>query len=72
MPIAPFLKGEKFDAETKRAMDAAREMACVALRTGDCADDEPNPPALCEQALKDMRTEASTQRETPTSSAIAA
>jgi hypothetical protein len=38
MPITPFLKGEKFDAETTRAMGAALEMACVALRTGDCAD----------------------------------
>jgi hypothetical protein len=72
MPITPFLKGEKFDAET-RAMGAALEMACVALRTGDCADDvkqaiankiialakagERNPDRLCEQVLKDVRTE---------------
>ena len=39
MPINPFLNGEKFDAETTRAMVAALEMACVALRPGDCADD---------------------------------
>ena len=39
MPINPFLNGEKFDAETTRAMGAALEMACVALRPGDCADD---------------------------------
>ena len=48
-------------------------MACVALRTGDCADDvkqaianeiialakagERNPDMLCEQVLKDVRTE---------------
>jgi hypothetical protein len=37
MPINPFLNGEKFDAETTRAMGAALEMACVALRPGDCA-----------------------------------
>jgi hypothetical protein len=75
MPITPFLKGEKFDAETTRAMGAALEMACVALRTGDCADDvkqaiadkiialakagERNPDALCEQVLKEIRTEPS-------------
>ena len=82
MPINPFLNGEKFDAETTRAMGAALEMACVALRTGDCADDvkqviankiialakagERNPDALCEQVLKDIRTEPSTEvsRET--------
>ena len=68
MPITPFLKGEKFDAETTRAMGAALEMACVALRTGDCAGDvkqaiankiialanagERNPDALCEQVIE--------------------
>jgi hypothetical protein len=73
MPIAPFFKNEKFDAETTRALGAALEMACVALRTGDCADDvkqaianeiialakagERNPDMLCEQVLKDVRTE---------------
>jgi len=52
------------------------EMACVALRTGDCADDvkqaiankiialakagERNPDALC-NFLKDIRTEPSTE-----------
>jgi hypothetical protein len=72
MPITPFLKGEKFDAETTRAMGAALEMVCVALRTGDCADDvkqaiadkiialakagERHPDALCEQVLKEIRT----------------
>jgi hypothetical protein len=73
MPITPFLHGEKFDSETTRVMGVALEMACLALRTGDCADDvkqavankiialakagERNPDALCEQVLKDIRTE---------------
>jgi ABC transporter substrate binding protein len=39
MPITPFLNGEKFDLETTRIMGVALEMACVGLRTGDCADD---------------------------------
>jgi hypothetical protein len=39
MPITPFLHGEKFDSETTRVMGVALEMACLALRTGDCADD---------------------------------
>jgi hypothetical protein len=73
MPITPFLSGEKFDSETTRVMGVALEMACLALRTGDCADDvkqaiankiialakagERSPDALCEQVLKDIRTE---------------
>ena len=73
MPINPFLNGEKFDAETTRAMGAALEMACVDLRPGDCADDvkqaiankiiahakagERSPDILCEQVLKDIRTD---------------
>jgi len=72
MPITPFLNGERFDAETTRAMGTALEMACIALRTGDCADDvkqaiagkiialakagERNPDVLCEHVLKDIRT----------------
>jgi hypothetical protein len=72
MPITPFLNGEKFDSETTRVMGVALEMACLALRTGDCADDvkqaiankiialakagERSPDALCEQVLKDIRT----------------
>ena len=39
MPIPPFLNGENFDPETTRVMGVALEMACIALRTGDCADD---------------------------------
>jgi hypothetical protein len=73
MPITPFLNGEKFDSETRRVMGVALEMACLALRTGDCADDVKqaiankiialaktgvrSPDALCEQVLKDIRTE---------------
>jgi hypothetical protein len=73
MPITPFLKGEKFDSETTRVMGVALEIACLALRTGDCADDvkqaiankivalakagERNPDVLCEQVLRDIRTE---------------
>ena len=73
MPIRPFLNGENFDEEATRVMGVALEMACVALRTGDCADDvkqaiankiialakagERNPDVLCEQVLKDIRTE---------------
>jgi len=72
MPITPFLYGEKFDPETTRVMGVALEMACLALRTGDCADDvkqaiankiiafakagECNPDVLCEQVVKDIRT----------------
>jgi hypothetical protein len=71
MPITPFLNGDKFDPETTRVMGVALEMACVALRTGDCADDvkqavankiislvkagEHNPDILCEEVLKDIR-----------------
>jgi hypothetical protein len=73
MPITLFLNGEKFDSETTRVMGVALEMACLALRTGDCADDvkqaiankiialakagERSPDALCEQVLKAIRTE---------------
>lgn len=73
MPITQFLKDEKFDPETTRVMGVALEMACLALRTGDCADDvkqaiankiialakagELSPDALCERVLTDIRTE---------------
>ena len=72
MPITPFLNGDQFGPETTRIMGVALEMACVALRTGDCADDvkqaiankiialakggETTPDVLCEQVLKDIRT----------------
>src|SRR5262245_30827827 len=71
MPIKLFLNGEDFDLEATRVMGVALEMACVALRTGDCADDvkqaiankiialakagERNPDILCEQVLKGIR-----------------
>jgi hypothetical protein len=61
----PFLKSEKFDSQTSRVMGLALKMPCLALPTGDCANDvkhaiantdhcacpgrEPIPDALCEQ-----------------------
>jgi hypothetical protein len=69
MPITPFLNGERFDDETRRALGVAFEMTCIALRVGDCADDirqvlankiialakagERNPDRLCEEAVED-------------------
>ena len=50
-PITPFLHGEDFDQETTRVMAVALEIACVALRTGDCAD---LALLICEQVLKDI------------------
>jgi hypothetical protein len=60
-----------FDSETQRILHLALELTCLALRTGDCADDvrqaiaakiielakggERNPDILAEQALKDIR-----------------
>jgi len=71
MPITSFLNGEDFDPETTRVLGVAFELTCVALRTGDCADDvkqaiankiialakagERNPDKLCEQVLIDIR-----------------
>jgi hypothetical protein len=56
---------------TRRTLGVALELACIALRVGDCADDvkqaiadkiialakagERNPDVLCEQAFKDIR-----------------
>jgi hypothetical protein len=74
MPIRPFLnREEQVDQETLRVLGVAFEQVCIALRTGDCADDvkqaiankiiavanagERNPDMLCEQVLKDIRTE---------------
>ena len=51
MPITPYLNGEDFDQETTRVMAIALEIACVALRTGDCAD---VALLICEQVLKDI------------------
>lgn len=73
MPITPFLNGRKFDSETRRILGVAFELACVALRIGECDDDvrqtianriievaddgERNPDVLCEKALKLIRAE---------------
>ena len=77
MPIRFFLKGEQFDQESIRILGVAFEQVCIALRTGDCADDvkqaiankiidlaktgERNPDLLCERALKDIRRPQSEQ-----------
>ena len=71
MAITPYLKGPYyFDLETRRALGAALEMACIALHTGDDDDHvrrtiadklialaktgERNPDVLCERALEDI------------------
>jgi hypothetical protein len=70
MSITPFLKGHRFDRESRRVLDVALEMVCLALRTGDCDQGvklaiatklialakagERNPDILCEEALKDI------------------
>jgi hypothetical protein len=71
MPITPFLDGDRFDPETTRVLGVALEMACIALRTGDCEDDikqaiatklialakagECNLDILCEEVVKNIR-----------------
>ena len=71
MPITPFLNSERFDPETRRILGVALELACIAVRTGDCAHDvkqaiadklialaktgERNPDFLCEKVLRDIR-----------------
>jgi hypothetical protein len=76
MSITPFLSGQQFDhqqcdQESKRVLNVALEMVCLALRTGDCDEGvklaiatklialakagERNPDKLCEEALKDIR-----------------
>ena len=76
MSIIPFLSGQQFDhqqfdQESKRVLNVAIEMVCLALRTGDCDEGvklaiatklialakagERNPDKLCEEALKDIR-----------------
>lgn len=75
MPITPFLNGERFDSETRRILGVALELTCIALRTGDCAEDvkqaiadklialaksgERNPDVLCEKVLRDIRGQQS-------------
>ena len=74
MPITPFLNGERFDPETRRVLGVALELVCVAVRTGDCADEvkqaiadklialaqtgERNPEVLCDKVLRDIRGQA--------------
>jgi hypothetical protein len=71
MPITPFLNGERFDPETRRVLGVALELVCIAVRSGDCADDvkqaiadklialaktgERNPEVLCDKVLSDIR-----------------
>ena len=71
MPIAQFLDGSEFDAETKRVMGVAFEMARAALQLGpqgNLIDEriaktiielaktgELNPELLCESVLKELR-----------------
>ena len=71
MPITPFLNGDRFDPETTRVLGVALELVCIAVRTGDCADDvkqaiadklivlaktgERNPEVLCDKVLRDIR-----------------
>ena len=67
MPITPYLDGFAFDAEARRVMGIAFEMACAALRIGRtdpaaakaaeriielAKDGERNPDLLCDGALK--------------------
>jgi hypothetical protein len=71
MAITPYLNGPYyFDLETRRALGAALEMACIALQTENGDDQvkraiadklialaragERNPDVLCEQALEDI------------------
>jgi hypothetical protein len=86
MAITPYLTGPYyFDLETRRALGAALEMVCIALRTGDCDDHvkqaianklialakagERNPDVLCELALEDI-CEAKTRPEKPTTATV--
>jgi hypothetical protein len=71
MSITPFLNGHRFDRESRRVLDIALEMVCLALRTGDCDQGvkqaiatkvialaktgERNPDILCEEVLNDIR-----------------
>ena len=73
MPMTRFLDAHRFDAETKRVMGIAFEMARVALRPSDQDDlaheiiahgiitlakaGERDPELLCEGALKSFRAQ---------------
>jgi hypothetical protein len=68
----PFLNGVRFNPETRRVLGIALEMACIALRVGDCDEGvkqaiasklielakagEQNPDLLCERVLEEIRT----------------
>ena len=71
MPITPYLDSFRFDAEAKRVMGIAFEMACIALRvkrTDPIAEEvaeriielakhgERNPDRLCDGALNVLRS----------------
>jgi hypothetical protein len=71
MSISSYVSDVQLDSETQRVLSLAVELTCLALRTGDCADDvrqaiaakiikvaqdgERDPNILCEQALKEIR-----------------
>src|SRR5689334_15704715 len=77
MPISPYLKGHRFDQETRRVLGLAFEMVCITLRVEDCDDGvkqaiatkiidlvktgQHSPDLLCEQVLKDIRTPGSVE-----------
>ena len=74
MPITPFLQGFECDAETKRVMGVAFEMARVSLGISSPSDrtneiiarriielakaGERNPDLLCEGVLKQLRDQS--------------
>jgi hypothetical protein len=71
MPVTQFIDSSKFDAETKRVMGVAFEMARAALQLGDQGNvinervakkivelaktGERNPDLLCESVLSEFR-----------------
>ena len=71
MSIRSYVSDVQLDLETQRVLGLAIELTCLALRTGDCADDvkqaiaakiielaksgERDPDTLCEQALRQIR-----------------
>ena len=71
MSIRSYVSGVQLDSETQRVLGLAIELTCLALRTGDCADDvkrpiaakiievakggERKPDIMAEEALKEIR-----------------
>ena len=71
MSIGSYVSNVQLDSETQRVLGLAIELTCLALRTGDCADDvkqaiaakiielaksgERDPDTLCERALRQIR-----------------